>query len=175
MVLNIEVYTNSDVLISFRSAWTYNDNHRPSSQWHGEQGIIGIAMGTDPHTTSEKPVAKFYWPEEATCLSEPETLAKVKATYGFNESPASTIRRALGIKDAEQGSRVFCITVFMKLEPITSLSSAKHDGKLSSVIISWEAGESLIHCDISPSNLMIYRTSCSRVTDVLNDYDLSSI
>ncbi|OJA10273.1 hypothetical protein AZE42_08684 [Rhizopogon vesiculosus] len=42
--------------------------------------------------------------------------------HKFEETSSANIRRALGIDDAEQGSRVFYIIVFRKLCPITDLS-----------------------------------------------------
>ena len=92
-------------------------------------------------------VAKLYWPEQSR-QSEPDILKEVyeiadgkreKMTdeereqvdghvpemvwfHKFEETSTANIRRALGIDDAERGSRVFYIIVFRKLLPITKLS-----------------------------------------------------
>lgn len=83
-------------------------------------------------------VAKLYWPEEAR-LSEPEILAKVHAIaerdsrvkghvldmvwiHKFDETSTIHIKKALGTNHAAQGSRVFYIIIFRRLEPITTLS-----------------------------------------------------
>ena len=95
-------------------------------------------------------VAKLYWPEEMR-QSEPDILKEVyKIADGgregmtaeerqqvadhvpemvwfheFEETSTANIRRALGINDAERGSRVFYIIVFRRLCPITDLSGDK--------------------------------------------------
>ncbi|KAG2108370.1 uncharacterized protein F5147DRAFT_694687 [Suillus discolor] len=138
-------------------------------------------------------VAKVFWPEEARS-SEPEILAKVHAIaerdlrvkghvpdtvwfHMFDETSTAHIRKALGMNHDTQGSRVFYIIVFRKLEPITDLSGPEFRDAWWQIInchrILWEGG--VYHRDISPSKLMYYRLSCGRVIGVLNDYDLSSI
>ncbi|KAG1857266.1 hypothetical protein C8R48DRAFT_607377 [Suillus tomentosus] len=138
-------------------------------------------------------VAKLFWPEEAR-LSEPEILAKVQAIaerdsrvkghvpdmvwfHRFDETSTAHIRKALGMNHNTQGSWVFYIIVFRKLQPITDLSGPEFRDAWWQIInchrILWEGG--VYHHDISPSNLMYYRLSCGRVIGVLNDYDLSSI
>ncbi|KAG1784623.1 uncharacterized protein HD556DRAFT_1251073 [Suillus plorans] len=148
-------------------------------------------------------VAKLFWPEEAR-LSEPEILAKVQAIaerdswvkghvpdmvwfHRFDETSTARIRKALGMDHNTQGSRVFYIIVFRKLQPITDLSGPEFRDAWWQIIncsyclltvtlghrILWEGG--VYHRDISPSNLMYYRLLCGRVIGVLNDYDLSSI
>jgi hypothetical protein len=98
-------------------------------------------LGPPPKNISTEMVAKLYWPEEAR-LSEPEILAKVHAIaerdlrvqghvpdmvwfHKFDETSTTHIRKELGMNHAAQGSRVFYIIVFRKLEPITALSGAE--------------------------------------------------
>ncbi|KAG2744858.1 hypothetical protein P692DRAFT_20742868 [Suillus brevipes Sb2] len=157
------------------------------------------APGTDPpppgppHNTSTDMVAKLYWPEES-CLSEPEILVKVQAIaehdsrvkghvpdmvwfHKFDETSTTHIRKALGMSNAAEGSCVFYVVVFRRLEPITSLSGPEFRDAWWQIVIChyilWKGG--VYHRDISPSNLMFYRLPCGHVIGVLNDYDLSSI
>ncbi|KIK35380.1 hypothetical protein CY34DRAFT_586747 [Suillus luteus UH-Slu-Lm8-n1] len=138
-------------------------------------------------------VAKLYWPEEAR-LSEPEILAKVHAIaerdsrmkghvpdmvwiHKFDETSTIHIKEALGTNHAAQGSRVFYIIIFRRLEPITTLSGPEFRDAWWQIVVChymlWKSG--VYHRDISPSKLMCYRLPCGRVISVLNDYDLSSI
>ncbi|KAG2046456.1 hypothetical protein BDR06DRAFT_965067 [Suillus hirtellus] len=139
-------------------------------------------------------VAKLYWPEE-TRQSEPDILKEVYKIaqtdpdvrghvpelvwfHKFEETSMSKIRVALGLKDAEraeQGSRVLYIIVFRKLIPITTLSGEDFIAAWWQVVkchrALWKGG--VLHRDVSPSNLMVYRL-CGQYIGVLNDYDLSS-
>ncbi|KAG2052904.1 hypothetical protein BDR06DRAFT_914512, partial [Suillus hirtellus] len=146
-----------------------------------------------PNKSSEL-VAKLYWPEE-TRQSEPDILKEVYKTaqtdpdvrghipelvwfHKFKETFTSKIRVALGLKDAEraeQGSRVLYIIVFRKLIPITTLSGEEFLAAWWQVVkchcALWKEG--VLHRDVSPSNLMVYRLR-GQYIGVLNDYDLSS-
>ncbi|KAG1901817.1 uncharacterized protein F5891DRAFT_1277565 [Suillus fuscotomentosus] len=139
-------------------------------------------------------VAKLYWPEE-TRQSEPDILKEVYKIaqtdldvrghvpelvwfHKFEETSTSKIRVALGLKDAEraeQGSRVLYIIVFRKLIPITTLSGEEFIAAWWQVVkchrALWKRG--VLHRDVSPSNLMVYRLR-GQFIGVLNDYDLSS-
>jgi hypothetical protein len=83
-------------------------------------------------------VAKLYWPEESR-QSEAEILEEVHKiaaeipdvkdhvpdviwSHKFEDTSTAKIRKALGIDDAEHGSRALYIIVFRKLRPITELS-----------------------------------------------------
>ncbi|KAG2102560.1 uncharacterized protein F5147DRAFT_615986 [Suillus discolor] len=146
-----------------------------------------------PNESSEL-VAKLYWPEE-TRQSEPDILNEVYKIaqtdpdvqghvpelvwfHKFKETSTSKIRVALGLKDAEraeQGSRVLYIIVFRKLIPITTLSGEEFIAAWWQVVkchrALWKGG--VLHRDVSPSNLMVYRLR-GQYIGVLNDYDLSS-
>ncbi|KAG1793252.1 uncharacterized protein HD556DRAFT_513768 [Suillus plorans] len=146
-----------------------------------------------PNESSEL-VAKLYWPEE-TRQSEPDILNEVYRIaqtdpdvrghipelvwfHKFEETSTSKIRVALGLKDAdraEQGSRVLYIIVFRKLIPITTLSGEEFIAAWWQVVkchrALWKGG--VLHRDVSPSNLMVYRLR-GQFMAVLNDYDLSS-
>ncbi|KAG1865728.1 hypothetical protein C8R48DRAFT_833420 [Suillus tomentosus] len=145
-----------------------------------------------PNESSEL-VAELYWPEE-TRQSEPDILKevyKIAQTYPdvrgdvpelvwfhITETSTSKIRVALGPKDAEQaeqGSRVLYIIVFRKLIPITTLSGDEFLAAWWQVVkchrAIWKGG--VLHRDVSPSNLMVYRLR-GQFIGVLNDYDLSS-
>jgi hypothetical protein len=83
-------------------------------------------------------VAKIYWGEEAR-VSEEEILKNVMEVaeetrpsedtcpfYSWRRSftvSTSTIRKALGLENPEQGSRTLFLLVFKKLSPITELQS----------------------------------------------------
>ena len=88
--------------------------------------------------TSSGLVTKIYWPEE-TCQSEAEILkavdniatktsevkdhvSEVIWSHIFEGTSMATIREALGIHNAQLGSRVLYIIVYRKLRPITELS-----------------------------------------------------
>ncbi|KAG1865761.1 hypothetical protein C8R48DRAFT_705930, partial [Suillus tomentosus] len=146
-----------------------------------------------PNESSEL-VAKLYWPEE-TRQGEPDILKEVYKIaqtdpdvrghvpelvwfHKFEETSTSKIRVALGLKDAEraeQGSRVLYIIVFRKLIPITTLSGEAFIAAWWQVVkchrALWKGG--VLHRDVSPSNLMVYRLR-GQFIGVLNDYDLSS-
>ncbi|KAG2062874.1 hypothetical protein BDR04DRAFT_946288, partial [Suillus decipiens] len=137
---------------------------------------------------------KLYWPEE-TRQSEPDILNEVYKIartdpdvrghvpelvwfHKFKETSTSKIRVALGLKDAdqaEQGSRVLYIIIFRKLIPITTLSGEEFITAWWQVVkchrALWKGG--VLHRDVSPSNLMVYRLR-GQYLGVLNDYDLSS-
>ncbi|KAG2363910.1 hypothetical protein BDR07DRAFT_862235 [Suillus spraguei] len=150
----------------------------------------------DSHFLNESPelVAKLYWPEE-TRQSEPDILDEVYKIaqtdpdvqghvpelvwfHKFKGTSTSKIRIALGLKDAkqaEQGSRALYIIVFRKLIPITTLSGKDLLEAWWQIVkchrALWKGG--VLHRDVSPSNLMVYRLR-GKFIGVLNDYDLSS-
>ncbi|KAG1836239.1 hypothetical protein DFJ58DRAFT_847063 [Suillus subalutaceus] len=109
----------------------------------------------NPHNATDKLVVKLYWPEEER-ESEVEILRKFEDTF------TAKIRRALGLKDAERGRRVLYIIVFRELDPITDLSDKEFLAAWWHIIVSpghyalW--GENVHHRDVSPSNLMVYKT-----------------
>ncbi|OAX35651.1 hypothetical protein K503DRAFT_745613 [Rhizopogon vinicolor AM-OR11-026] len=161
------------------------------------------SLPRDPRSLNDTKdlVAKLYWPEEMR-RSKPDILKEVyKITDGeregmtaeerqqvaghvpemvwfhkFEETSTANIRRALGIGDAERGSRVFYVIVFRKLRPITDLSGDQFLNAWWHTVfchrILWIY--SIRHRDISPTNLMFYETSSGLIIGVLNDYDLSS-
>ncbi|KAG2337094.1 hypothetical protein BDR05DRAFT_805008 [Suillus weaverae] len=148
----------------------------------------------NPHNPTNELVAKLYWPEEE-CESEPAILQKVYEIakkdeegkvkhhvpemvwfHQFEDTSTAKIRKTLGLKDAERGSRVLYIIVFRKLAPITDLSDTQFLTAWWHIVVChytlW--GKNVHHRDVSPSNLMIYKTLAGRYIGVLNDFDLSS-
>ncbi|KAG1720569.1 uncharacterized protein EDB91DRAFT_1280577 [Suillus paluster] len=142
---------------------------------------------------SHELVAKLYWPEEE-CKSEAEILKKVYEiatseldvkghvpevvwSHKFEGTSTAKIRTALGLDDAQQGSHILYIIMFKKLIPITKLSGDEFLTAWWQIVhchyALWKKG--IHHCDVSPSNLMVYKTSDGRYIGVLNNYDLSSI
>ncbi|KAG2753900.1 hypothetical protein P692DRAFT_20828894 [Suillus brevipes Sb2] len=128
---------------------------------------------------------EVYWSEEQRVhdIAEKDTKGKVKYhvpemvwSHKFEETSTANIRTALGLKDAERGRRILSIIVFKKLDPITDLSEDEFLSAWWQIIrchyALWECG--VHHRDVSPSNLMVYRTSDGRYIGVLNDFDLSS-
>ncbi|KAG2741817.1 hypothetical protein P692DRAFT_20907091 [Suillus brevipes Sb2] len=97
-------------------------------------------------------------------------------SHKFEETSTANIRMALGLKDAERGRRVLSIIVFKKLDPITNLSEDEFLSAWWQIICCHYSlwANHVHHCDVSPSNLMVYKTSDSRYIGVLNDFDLSS-
>ncbi|KAG2339602.1 hypothetical protein BDR05DRAFT_967788 [Suillus weaverae] len=148
----------------------------------------------NPHNPTNELVAKLYWPEEER-ESEPAILQKVYEIakkdeegkvkhhvpemvwfHKFEDTSMAKIREMLGLKDAERGRRVLYIIVFRKLDPITDLSEDEFLSAWWQIILChyalWE--RQVHHRDVSPSNLMVYKTSDGRYIGVLNDFDLSS-
>ncbi|KAG1804617.1 hypothetical protein EV424DRAFT_1517365 [Suillus variegatus] len=158
------------------------------------EALSGLQRDSHFPNESSELVAKLYWPEE-TRQSEPDILKEVYKIaqtdpdvrghvpelvwfHKFKETSTSKIRVALGLKDAEraeQGSRVLYIIVFRKLIPITTLSGEEFIAAWWQVVkchrALWKGG--VLHRDVSPSNLMVYRLR-GQYIGVLNDYDLSS-
>ncbi|KAG1748446.1 uncharacterized protein EDB91DRAFT_1047965, partial [Suillus paluster] len=141
---------------------------------------------------TEELVAKLYWPEESR-ESEAEILKKVQKIaesepdvqghvpevvwfHKFEGTSTAKIRTALGMDDAKRGSRALYIIVFKKLLPITTLSGDEFLAAWWQVVrchyVLWQNG--VRHRDVSPSNLMVYKTLDGRFIGVLNDFDLSS-
>ncbi|KAG1774541.1 hypothetical protein EV702DRAFT_1032067 [Suillus placidus] len=146
----------------------------------------------NPHNATKELVAKLYWPEEAR-ESEPDILKKVyniaetdeRVKYHvpemvwfhkFEDTSTAKIRSALGFEDPKLGRRVFYIIVFRKLEPITDLNNKPFLAAWwHAVVCHYALWEGFVHHrDVSPSNLMVYKTSDGRWIGVLNDFDLSS-
>ncbi|KIK41001.1 hypothetical protein CY34DRAFT_237513 [Suillus luteus UH-Slu-Lm8-n1] len=147
-----------------------------------------------PHhdPTNELVAKRLYWPEEEReseilqkvyGIAEKDTKGQAKyhvpeMIWSHNSKDTSTanIRRTLGHKDAERGRRVLSIIVFRKLDPITNLSEDEFLSVWWQIILChyalWQ--KQVHHCDISPSSLMVYKTSDGRYIGVLNDFDLSS-
>ncbi|KIK41007.1 hypothetical protein CY34DRAFT_806615 [Suillus luteus UH-Slu-Lm8-n1] len=129
-----------------------------------------------PHhdPTNELVAKRLHWPEEDR---ESEILQKVYdlAENDTKDTSTANIRRALGHQDAERGRRVLSIIVFSKLDPITNLSEDEFLSAWWQIILChyalWQ--KQVHHCDISPSSLMVYKTSDGRYIGVLNDFDLS--
>ncbi|KAG1755272.1 uncharacterized protein EDB91DRAFT_1042382 [Suillus paluster] len=98
-------------------------------------------------------------------------------SYKFEETSTAKIRKALGLEDAERGSRVLYIIVFRKLIPITTLSGMEFLSAWWQIALCrchyalWKNG--VRHRDASPSNFMVYQLGDLWI-GVLNDYDLSS-
>jgi hypothetical protein len=113
--------------------------------------------------------------------------------HKFEETSTVNIRRALGIDDAERGSRVLYNVLVRKLYPIMKLSREEFPCEWWQVVVCrscstytlycpltgitghyilWEQG--VRHCNIRPGSLMVYWTSSGRAVGVLTDYDLSS-
>ena len=104
-----------------------------------ESAMLSSQLPTRPgHNDPVELVAKLYWPEESR-ESESDILKKVYEiaqnerqvkdhvpemvwAHKFEDTSTAKIRKALGIDDAEVGSRALYIIVFRKLVPITTLS-----------------------------------------------------
>ncbi|KAG1720577.1 uncharacterized protein EDB91DRAFT_1230992 [Suillus paluster] len=141
---------------------------------------------------SHELVAKLYWPEEEReseaeilkkvyeiATSEPDVkghVPEVVWSHKFEGTSTVKIRTALGLDNAQQGSRVLYIIMFKKLIPITKLSGDEFLTAWWQIVCChyalWKKG--VRHRDVSPSNLMVYKTSDGRYIGILNDYDLSS-
>ncbi|KAG0699024.1 hypothetical protein DFH29DRAFT_855315 [Suillus ampliporus] len=137
-------------------------------------------------------VAKIFWGEEKR-TSEPEILANVYEIAKLQETvkdhvpqllghykvdnPTSAVREALGMPNPTKGSRVLYILVFRKLRPITELNAEDFFNVwrqcISCHLALWKGG--VLHRDVSPGNMMYYRTKKGVLMGVLNDYDLSSL
>ncbi|KAG0699555.1 hypothetical protein DFH29DRAFT_1070617 [Suillus ampliporus] len=146
-----------------------------------------------PEIEEDGMVAKIFWGEEQR-TSEPEILSKVfdiadkeKETVKGHvpqllwhckvKNPTSAVRKALGLADPSKGSRVLYILVFRKLRPITELHGEDFFNVWRQCILChlalWKGG--VHHRDVSPPNMMYYRTKNGVLMGVLNDYDLSSL
>ncbi|KAF8838071.1 hypothetical protein BDN67DRAFT_955720 [Paxillus ammoniavirescens] len=136
-------------------------------------------------------VAKIYWGEEMR-VSEEDILKDVMQVAQKHEVvqghvpvlllatqfpvSTSTIRKALGLKNPEEGSRTLFLLLFKKLSPIKELQGddllkAWRECVLCHYVL-WKFG--IHHRDVSCENLMYYRRN-GEVTGVLNDYDLASL
>ncbi|KAG2132078.1 hypothetical protein DEU56DRAFT_812987 [Suillus clintonianus] len=146
----------------------------------------------NPHNPTKELVAKLYWPEDAR-ESEPDILKKVYKIaetdarvkhhvpemvwfHKFEDTSTANIRSALGLQDPKLGRRIFYIIVFRRLEPITDLWDTQFLSTWwHAVVCHYALWEGFVyHRDVSPSNLMVYKTSDGRWVGVLNDFDLSS-
>ncbi|KAG0699975.1 hypothetical protein DFH29DRAFT_1001530 [Suillus ampliporus] len=94
---------------------------------------------------------------------------------GLKGQQQRTLEKALGIGEAGQGSRVLYIIAFRKLFSITKLSGDEFLRAWWQVVVChrvlWTHG--VHHCDVTPSNLMVSRTTYGRVISVLNDLSLT--
>ncbi|KAI6138070.1 hypothetical protein BKA82DRAFT_4250151 [Pisolithus tinctorius] len=162
-------------------------------------GLVGRGTGVMDVTCEtleeENPVggmvAKLYWAEEAR-ISEEEILGHVEAVGKKFEDVrghvpilllskrfpvfTSTIRRALGLKNPDKGSRTLVLLIFKKLFPIKELQGNELVDAWRQCVLChytlWREG--IHHRDVSCGNLMYYRVG-GKVMGVLNDYDLSSL
>ncbi|KAG0706833.1 hypothetical protein DFH29DRAFT_845669 [Suillus ampliporus] len=145
-----------------------------------------------PEIKQDGMVAKIFWEEEQR-TSELEILKKVseiakqqptvdghvpRLLWHYKvKNPTSAVRKALGIADPSKGSRVLYILVFRKLRPITGLDDEDFFNVWRQCILChlalWKGG--VHHRDVSPPNMMYYKTKNGILTGVLNDYDLSSL
>ncbi|KAG2363793.1 hypothetical protein BDR07DRAFT_1403336 [Suillus spraguei] len=125
----------------------------------------------NPHNPTDELVAKIYWPEEER-ESEADILRKVYEIAGEDKEGKEGVRT----QGAERGRRVLYIIVFRKLDPITDLSNKEFLTAWWHIVVCHYAlwGNNVHHRDVSPSNLMVYKTSDGRYIGVLNDFDLSS-
>ncbi|KAG0696690.1 hypothetical protein DFH29DRAFT_1082776 [Suillus ampliporus] len=146
-----------------------------------------------PEIEEDGMVAKIFWGEEQR-TSEPEILSKVfdiadkeqETVKGHVpqllwhckvKNPTSAVRQALNLVEPTKGSRVLYILVFRKLRPITELDGEDFFTVWRQCILChlalWKGG--VHHRDVSPANMMWYRTKNGFLMGVLNDYDLSSL
>ncbi|KAG0699554.1 hypothetical protein DFH29DRAFT_1014270 [Suillus ampliporus] len=145
-----------------------------------------------PDIQNDGMVAKIFWTEEER-TSEPEILKKVSEIAQQQptvddhvpkllwhckvKNSTSAVRKALGIADPTKGSRALYIPIFRKLRPITELHGEDFFNVWRQCILChlalWKGG--VHHRDISPPNMMYYRTKNGVLMAVLNDYDLSSL
>ena len=110
-------------------------------------------------------------------------------------NPTSAVRKALGVAEPTKGSRVLYILVFRKLRSITELQGEDFFKAWRQCILCmlffefillsveqmrvvghldlWKGG--VLHRDVSPGNMMYYRTKDGTLMGVMNDYDLSSL
>ncbi|KAG2741815.1 hypothetical protein P692DRAFT_20840142 [Suillus brevipes Sb2] len=93
----------------------------------------------------------------------------------FKDTSTAAIRKVLELKNAERGKRFLHITVSRKLRPITKLSGRTFLSAWWHIVVCHYAlwGRNVHHRDISPNNLMVYKTSDGRYIGVLIDFDFS--
>ncbi|KAG1741282.1 hypothetical protein EDB19DRAFT_2024649 [Suillus lakei] len=97
--------------------------------------------------------------------------------HEFEDTSTAKIRSALANDGAESGKRVLYINVSRKLLPMMKLSGKEFLSAWWQSVLCHQAlwKEGVHHCQVSPSNLMVYQTSSDgRWIGVLNDFDLSS-
>ncbi|KAI5994272.1 hypothetical protein F5J12DRAFT_896793 [Pisolithus orientalis] len=148
-------------------------------------------MSVNSKEKADELVAKIYWAEEARVpeeyiLNRIEEAGKhddtirghvpdLRFTKRFSVS-TSIIRKALGLKNPDKGSRVLVLLVSKKLSPVYELPGDEMFDAWRQCVLChytlWSKG--IHHRDVSHSNLMYYRDG-SKVMGVLNDYDLSSL
>ncbi|KAG0706458.1 hypothetical protein DFH29DRAFT_1022318 [Suillus ampliporus] len=146
-------------------------------------GLKGRATNVFP-VTSEKLAKEGSGIEDDGMVDE---IAKLQPTVDGHvpqllghykvDNPTSAVREALGMPNPTKGSRVLYILVFRKLRPITELDGEDFFNVWRQCILChlalWKGG--VLHRDVSPGNMMYYRTKEGVLMGVLNDYDLSSL
>ncbi|KAG1739397.1 uncharacterized protein EDB91DRAFT_1248752 [Suillus paluster] len=145
-----------------------------------------------PEVQKDGMVAKIFWGEEQR-TSEPdilkvvEEIAKKEKTVEGHvphllwhhefKNPTSAVRKALGIAEPTKGSRVLYILVFRRFLPITDLEGEEFFNVWRQCILChlalWKGG--VHHRDVSPPNMMFYKTDEGVLMGVLNDFDLASL
>ncbi|KAG1751618.1 uncharacterized protein EDB91DRAFT_1216918 [Suillus paluster] len=185
--VDLELHTSSEERVTH-----YGLKGRATNVFPVTSKFLAKKYANDPGVKKDGMVAKIFWAEEQRD-SEPEILKKVaeiaekeEAVKGHVpqllwshkfENPTSTIRKALGVPEAEKGSRVLYILVFRKLLPITALEGEELFNVWRQCILChialWKEG--VHHRDVSPPNMMFYKTDKGVLIGVLNDFDLSSL
>ncbi|KAG1744150.1 uncharacterized protein EDB91DRAFT_1080942 [Suillus paluster] len=185
--VDLELHTSSEERVTH-----YGLKGRATNVFPVTSEFLAKKYANDAGVKKDGMVAKIFWAEEQRD-SEPEILKKVaeiaekeEAVKGHVpqllwshkfENPTSAVRKALGVPEAEKGSRVLYILVFRKLLPITALEGEELFNVWRQCILChvalWKGG--VHHRDVSPPNMMFYKTDKGVLIGVLNDFDLSSL
>ncbi|KIK41002.1 hypothetical protein CY34DRAFT_806607 [Suillus luteus UH-Slu-Lm8-n1] len=96
--------------------------------------------------------------------------------HKIEDRSTANIRNVLELKDTERSERVLHITVSRKLRPITKLSGRTFLSAWWHIVVCHYAlwGQNIHHRNVSPNNLMVYKTSDGRYIGVLIKFDFSS-
>ncbi|KAG0695565.1 hypothetical protein DFH29DRAFT_1083311 [Suillus ampliporus] len=185
--VDLELHTSAEERVTH-----YGLKGRATNVFPVTSEYLAKKYSDDPGVKKEGMVAKIFWAEEQR-TSEPEILQKVEEIAETQEAvkgrvpqllwshkfknPTSAVREALGVPEPEKGSRVLYIIVFRKLLPITELYGDDFFNVWRQCILChlalWKGG--VYHRDVSPPNMMYYKTKDGVLIGILNDYDLSSL
>ncbi|KAG2132093.1 hypothetical protein DEU56DRAFT_902391 [Suillus clintonianus] len=153
--------------LEFKHTKTTHDIHEVEKFVKCRRETNDYAEGPEP--TDATPLPASGASTNSRQIPEVVWLAKFENTY-----PAK-MRRALVADDTERGNRVSYIIVSRQLRPITKLSGKEFLSAWWQIVVGHRTlwTEDVHHCNVSPSNLMVYLTLDGRWTGVFNDFDLS--